>query len=253
MRYPILLLAWSCLIASAQQRGDPLNEDIVQRDMSRVPATWMSPEALVRDLRSEDRAVRTAAQRLQSIVEQPDAANEIGLQYFSQGAAGKPLAVVRTWYQGYEYAAVAIPTSDGWKRLAVFECWCKYDNEPGFVNIGYSPNAPGLGSPFAVVTVHAVAGGTGAYEQTEALFALRNESLVNILSFARKKRSNQLGMPHTNERRWFDGSELIEDKETSTDTRTVKSTTCTPYKWDAVNFKYTPSGPAHPCKYEPPK
>ena len=33
----------------------------------------------------------------------------------------------------------------------------------------------------------------------------------------------------------------------------LKSLTCTPYKWDAVNFKYAPSGPAHPCKYEPPK
>jgi hypothetical protein len=33
----------------------------------------------------------------------------------------------------------------------------------------------------------------------------------------------------------------------------LKSLTCTPYKWDAVNFKYTPSGPAHHCKYEPPK
>jgi hypothetical protein len=35
--------------------------------------------------------------------------------------------------------------------------------------------------------------------------------------------------------------------------KNFRSFACTPYKWDAVNFKYTLSGPAHPCKYEPPK
>jgi hypothetical protein len=253
MRYPILLLAWSCLIASAQQNFFPERIGVI--GVNREPATWTSPEGLVQDLRSEDAAVRSKAQQLQSVRGEPDAANEVGLEYFSQGAAGKPVVGVRTNYFSFEYAAVAVPSSGGWKRLAVFECWCKYDNWPGLVNIGYSPDAPGLklGSLFPVVTVHGVAGGTGEYEQTEALFAIRDESLVNILSFAKRKYSNPAGAPHTNERRWFDGRQLMEDKETSTDTRTIKTTTCTPYKWDAVNFKYTPSGPAHPCKYEPPK
>lgn len=267
MRSPALLLVWTCITVSAQQHF--FLERIGMLGVNRLPATWSAPESVVRDLRSDDRAVRRRAQRLLGVNEDffsDDGAEVIGLQYFSQGAAGKPVVMVRAKHGAFEYAAIAVPSSGGWKRLAVFECFCKYDNDPSFVDIGYGPLDYGQ----AVVTVHASGGGTGDYEQTEAWFGLRDDNLVTMLSFARRKRSCQPETPCTYRRRWFVGNQLIEGKISGkgpqvatlpkapstlweSNDREINSFSCTPYEWDAVNLKYGPSGDPHPCKFEPPR
>jgi hypothetical protein len=263
MRITVLLVAWSCVIAS----GQPGNEweRIGDLRINRVHATWKSPESLVADLQSTDRAARLDALRLAGAESNEGylaevAPNEVELRYASLDAPQTKQAIVLFESLSYVYAAVAVPSLDGWERIAVFECWCKYEGSTfldDVVRVEY-------GHAGAELVARASGGGTGIYRQTEARFALRNERLEPLLSFTRRERSCPAGTDSCSyQLRSFVGGELIEAKATFGNQVTVdwdlvslrnsKPPACTPYKWDAVNFKYTPSGPAHPCKYEPPK
>ncbi len=272
MRYAILVLAWSCLIASAQQLKLP--ERIGSIGVNREPVTWLSPESLVRDLRSDDKAMRQKAMQLVGVNQDfpNEVPHEVDLRYTTFGYDQQVVAVVSIEHSSLQYAAVAILAGRTWNRLAVFECWCKSEGGqlPDLVQV--APVVTGKALVLQLI-VRASSGGTGFYEQTEAWFRLRDRKLEPALSFTRRR--NECGLssdPCVYESRWFDGNQLIEGQNTSSnyqqddvsdirrqllgwavDDNAIKSFTCTPYKWDAVNFKYTPSGPTHPCKYEPPK
>ena len=121
MRIPILLLAWSCMIASAQQDFFP--EQIGDIEINREPATWRSPEAVLRDLQSSDDIILGKAL--------DDAGVPIGgppdqteLRYAGIGGQRAAVLVVATNYSEL-YAAVAVPSANGWRRVAVLHCWGK--------------------------------------------------------------------------------------------------------------------------------
>jgi hypothetical protein len=128
MRFPILLLAWSCSVASAQQQSSW--EQIGDIRVNRTHAAWTSPESLVGDLRSQDQAVRLQALRLvgaEALFAEvgPD---EIELRYASLGGGRTKQAILLVETASYAYAAVAVPSLNTWERIAVFECWCKYED-----------------------------------------------------------------------------------------------------------------------------
>ncbi len=261
------------MTASAQQKFFP--EQIGDLGVKRDPATWSSPEGVVHDLRSKDAAVRLKAMRLVGVNEDFFSTGgtpaEIDLRYTTFGFDDQTVAVIAVEQSSFQYAAVAILSAGTWSRLGVFECWCKYEAPlDDFVHV--APVVSGERLELQIM-VRASGGGTGKYEQTEAWFRPRNGILEPVLSFTSRQRSCELpSEPCTYEHRWFDGNQFIEGKNPAmkfaehnagtfrghllgwaVEDNALKSLTCTPYKWDAVNFKYMPSGPAHPCKYEPPK
>jgi hypothetical protein len=263
MGVPILLLAWSCIAASAQQQSSW--ERIGELRVNRTHAAWTSPESLVRDLRSQDKAVRLKALRLvgtdaNELFADPGP-DEIELGYASLGEDRTKQAILLVEAASYAYAAVAVPSLNTWERIAVFECWCKYEDLTlldDFVRVEYTYH----GIPDLIL--RASGGGTGLYEQTEAHFALQGGEQRMVLSFISRKRTCPVGTDTClYERRWFRSGQLVEakaafDREPNVDwdladARNFKSITCTAYKWDAASFTYTRSGAAHPCKYEPPK
>jgi hypothetical protein len=161
----------------------------------------------------------------------------------------------------YAYASVAVPSANAWERIAVFECWCKYEGTTlldDFVRVEYTDHF------IPELVLRASGGGTGLYEQTEARFALKGGALRKVLSYISRKRDCQVG---TNaclyERRWFTSGQVVEAKAkfdielnldwNFADAHGFKSITCTAYNWDAGRFTYIRSCAAHPCKYEPPK
>jgi len=273
MRITVLLLVWSCMTASAQQKF--FSERIGDLGVKRDPATWSSPETVVHDLRSKDAAVRLKAMRLVGVNEDffgtGGTPAEIDLRYTTFGLDDQTVAVITVEQSSFQYAAVAILRAGTWTRLGVFECWCKYEAPlDDFVHV--APVVLGQRLELQIM-VRASGGGTGLYGQTEAWFRPRNGILEPVLSFTSRQRSCELpSEPCTYEHSWFDGNQFIEGKNPAmkfaeddagtfreqvlkwaVEDNALKSLTCTPYKWDAANFKYTPSGPAHPCKYEPPK
>src|ERR1019366_3021285 len=129
MRITVLLLAWSCMTASAQQKFFP--ERIGDLSVKRDPATWSSPEAVVHDLRSKDAAVRLKAMRLVGVNEDffgtGGTPAEIDLRYTTFGFDDQTAAVIAVEQSSFQYAAVAILRAGTWTRLGVFECWCKYE------------------------------------------------------------------------------------------------------------------------------
>lgn len=191
----------------------------------------------------------------------------IDLRYTTFSSGLPAVAVISIDHSSFDHAAVAVLSAGHWKRVAVFECWCKYETPlEDFVHVTQSY---GDGVQLQIIA-RASGGGTVLYEQTEAWFGLRNGALKDLLSFVRRKRSCN-GGECDYERRWFDGNQLVEGRSPATEYRTdedgmfreqllgwevpdsaIKSFACTPYKWDAAKFTYAPSGGPHHCKYEPP-
>ena len=261
---PILLLALSSVVAAAPEQSSW--ERIGALRLNRAHATWTSPESLVRDLRSQDTAVRLRALQLVGIDGSGDfiadaVPDEIELRYASLGGGHPKQAIVLVEASSYAYASVAVPSANAWERIAVFECWCKYEGYTlldDFVRVEYTDHLiPDL-------VVRASGGGTGLYEQTEARFDLKGGELRKALSFTSRRRDCPVG---TNtclyEHRWFASGELVEakakfDSELNfdwnfADAHGFKSITCAAYSWDAASFTYIRLGTAKPCKYEPPK
>jgi hypothetical protein len=252
------------MVASAAQQ--PSWERIGELRVNRTHAAWTSPESLVRDLRSQDKAVRLKALRLVGTDANSEdlfadaGPDEIELRYASLGEGRIKQAIVMVEASSYAYAAIAVPSVNAWGRIAVFECWCKYENRllDDFVRVEYTYH----GIPDLLL--RASGGGTGLYEQTEARFALRGGEMRKVLSFVSRRRECPVGTDTClYERRWFKNDQLAEAKAALasdvnedwelTDARHLKSITCTAYKWDATRFAYTRSGTAKPCKYEPAK
>jgi hypothetical protein len=262
--FVILLLALSSVVVAAPEQSSW--ERIGELRLSRAHAAWTSPESLVRDLRSQDTAVRLRALQLLGIDATRDfiadaVPDEIELRYASLEGGRSRQAIVLVEASSYAYAAVAMPSANAWERIAVFECWCKYEGPTlldDFVRVEYTEHyIPDL-------VLRASGGGTGLYDQTEARFALKGGELRKVLSFVSRRRDCQVGTSSClYEHRWFTNDQLAEakarfDSELNldwnfADAHGFKSITCTTYSWDAASFTYIRSGATHTCKYEPPK
>ena len=255
---PILLLVLSSAVASAPEQSSW--ERIGELRLNRAHAAWASPESLVRDLRSQDTAVRLRALQFAGIDASREfiadaVPDEIELRYASLEGGHSKQAIVLVEASSYAYASVAVPSANAWERIAVFECWCKYEGSTlldDFVRVEYTDHfIPDL-------VLRASGGGTGLYEQTEARFALKGGELRTVMSFISRRRVCQSN-PCLYEHRWFISGQLVEAKANLdsselnldwnfADAHGFKSITCTAYNWDATSFKYIRSGAAHPCK-----
>ncbi len=112
MRLAILLLAFSCIAASAQQRSSW--ERIGDLRVNRTHAAWPSPESIIRDVRSQDRTVRLKALRLVGTDKMEEifadaGPDEIELRYASLGGDRTKQAIVLVEAASYAYAAVRYP------------------------------------------------------------------------------------------------------------------------------------------------
>lgn len=205
MRFPILvLLASSCMAVSARQQSSW--ERIGELRVNRTHAAWTSPESLVRDLQSQDKTMRLKALRLVGIDANEElfadaGPNEIELRYAFLGEGRSKQAIVLVEASSYAYAAVAVPSLNAWDRIAVFECWCKYEGSTlldDFVRVEYTYH----GIPDLVL--RASGGGTDLYEQTEARFALQGGEQREVLSFISRRRTCPIGTDTClYEHRWF--------------------------------------------------
>jgi hypothetical protein len=266
----VLLLAIFCGSLFAQQDSHFFPERIGDLGIKREAAMWPDPETVLRDLRSDKVEVNTAALRLVGVNQRtyPRGAPEYArLQYSTVGGINpKTVAILTVGQSAFEYAAIVVPSANAWKRIAVLECWCKYESYEDFVNPQHLADYPDQ-----ALVARASGGGTGMYEQTEAWFRIRNGRVELVLSFTSRLRECATDFdPCTWEHRWFDlrGPQLVETEDVEKppfkdvepavtreleEARHFKNVTCTPYKWDPVNFRYIPSGPAGPCHYVPPK
>jgi len=168
---PILMLAFFFAVGAAQERSSW--ERLGALRLNFAHAAWTSPETLVSDLRSQNKVVRRNALEIFGIDANGDflaeaGPNEIELRYAPLSGGSAQQAIVLFESASLAYAAVAVPLADSWERIAVFECWCKYENSllDDFVRVDYTYH----GIPDLVV--RASGGGTGMYVQTEARFAL---------------------------------------------------------------------------------
>lgn len=144
----IFLLVLASPAASAQESARvPPVEDFGYIEVRHDHLQWPTPESIARDLRSKDDNVRLQALRLIGFAEQhahvaiwaQESAKVIGeavvtpdqieLKYaaFGQGATQQAILAVEATQKQLTFAAVAVPKGQGWERIAVFECWCKYE------------------------------------------------------------------------------------------------------------------------------
>jgi hypothetical protein len=187
--------------------------------------------------------------------------DEVELRYVSPRQRRFEEAIVLVEGSSYAYAAVAVPSANGWKRIAVFECWCKYEDSSfldDFVRVEYTYHLD------PELVLRASRGGTGLYEQTEARFALQHGEMKKVMSFTSRRRDCGVGTGKCfYEHRWFEGGQLVEAKASFdsalnidwrfAEPQKLKLISCTAYKWDAASFSYIKSGGAHACEYTRPK
>ena len=175
-------------------------------------AAWPAPEALLQDLRSPQDETRLQALQLVGLTDQqahhavwgqaqttppkvigqiiaiPD---QIQLLYAVLGGDGIQQAIIAVQDGQMNYAAVGVPTPKGWKRVAAFDCWCKYDGPlDEFVQL----RAGSMGPPASFeLVLRASGGGSGLYSQEEAHFRVRQGELRRVLSFESRRRHSNAG------------------------------------------------------------
>jgi hypothetical protein len=292
----ILLLLLCSAFAATGQTAPAFQEEVGYLDVRRDHVEWPSPESVAAQLRSRDDTVRLNALHLIGLTEkqahhpvwaQTSANKVIGekvvtpdqiqLTYAALGDDTTEQAIIALLDSDGQmtYAAVGVPTSKGWERIAAFDCWCKYEMYSGrdtldqFVQLVPAPGSPL--SPRYELALRASGGGTGIYTQNEAHFRLFHHSLRRVLSFVSDHRSCD---PTTNEctveRRWFYptavesgvGGVLVESsgryslKRTAAaeapvralENRFLGAATCRVLKWNERTFEYQPSSAVEACE-----
>jgi hypothetical protein len=149
-RSAVALVATAVLISLFQPAIQAATkEDFGQLNVRREHMAWPSPASIVRDLRSQDDGVRFKALLLLGVSEErarirvwshttPSVVTgsevvkpeQIELRYAALGRDETQQAIVAAQYVGDSaIAAVAAPKPNGtgWERIAIFDCWCKYD------------------------------------------------------------------------------------------------------------------------------
>jgi hypothetical protein len=258
---------------------------------------WPTPERLVNDLRSKDDRVRLQALRLLGFAEQethttiwaqtsPTKAigeavvtpDKIELEYAALGedATQQAILAVQTSQKQLTFAAIAVPKPHGWERIAVFDCWCKYEMYQGqdalaeSVQVRPAPQ-PGPRTPehFELI-LRASGGGTGIYTQNEGHFRIRHGELREVISFVSRRRSCPPPEPCKTERRWFYttafgnvmGGVLVEGRGSyasanpplvdyslrDLEAGMLREVACSTYRWDQQSFQYEPFSAANPCE-----
>jgi hypothetical protein len=139
----VILMAAVALMGSQPLPARAAIEEFGQLSVVREHMNWPSPESVVRDLNSQNANVRFKALRSIGV---PDKlarrpiynsatpatvigaevvkAEQIELRYAALGSDETRQAIVVAQVVGaYAYAAVVTPKSNGWERIALFNCW----------------------------------------------------------------------------------------------------------------------------------
>jgi len=284
------------------QATNPTIESIDATVIDREHVDWASPEGVLNGLRSSNDETRLNALKLAGLSDQQahhaiwSQGNEgpskvIGqevvtpsrtqLMYASIGddAAQQAILVLDDSLQ-LTFAAVAVQKGKRWERVAVVNCWCKYDMSldqdalAEFVSLrGTSETDPAMPKHYELV-VRSSGGGTGVYSQTETHFRVYHNELRNVISFV-SRYSN--GYPTVQlERRWFtfatisdgtlrgvlveargswpsDKSPKIQWTVRDLRDRHLQKINCTAYRWDQKSFRYVRSNEAIPACQVPNK
>jgi hypothetical protein len=89
----------------------------------------------------------------------------------------RDLAVIVLQMHDTDWASVLLRDSSGWERIGILNCWCRYDSNPLEAFVGLRSIAQ---QPQTQILVHESGGGTGLYDRTLTVFALRNGKLKTI-------------------------------------------------------------------------
>lgn len=293
---PLYLLLLLALPPFSQGVKPAAAEDTGYVYFTREHVSWPSPESLVRDLRSPDTQVRLKALLLAGFSEEQAHAtiysqtqpvgeavltpDRIELEYaaLGEGPSQQAILAIEAGQAQTTFAAVAVQSPTGWERIAVFDCWCKYELYEGrdalAESVALTP-APGPGWPqvperFELV-LKASGGGTGIYTQNETRFRVYHGELSPAMSFVSRRRSCDPAQPYCDlEKRWFypasvgnsTGGVLVETRgrmraknvpevEWSVrdlEDRYLGAPTCSTYTWDAKAFHYVPVKAPNPCE-----
>jgi hypothetical protein len=275
---------------------EPLfKEDVGFLGVRRDREHWESPESLLSELRASDERTRlkallllglTAKQAHHSVWSQASPAQVIGekvvtpdhikLTYAALGSDGTQQAVIalKDSEGQMTYAAVAVPTTNGWERVAAFDCWCKYEMYSGqdalvqFVQLRPAPQRGTTTPQRYELVFRASGGGTGIYTQNEAHYRIAGREVRRVLSFVDSYRSCVPGEKCKIEKRWFYPAEVkggaggilvsaggqftphqtTTEIEFSLQDRYLRLPTCRTYTWNEVSFEYVPAGVAEPCE-----
>jgi hypothetical protein len=292
----ISLLVLVSLSTAAQASMPVPAQDSGYLEVRHDHAEWPTPELLVENLRSKDDKVRLRALHLLGFTDQeahdaiwaqtsptrvigqavvtPD---KIELKYavLGEDATQQAILAVQASQKQLTFAAVAVPKPQGWERVAVFDCWCKYEMYLGQDALAESVQVRPAPEPVPRIPEHfelilrASGGGTGIYTQNEGHFRIRHDELRDVMSFV----SRQLSCPPTEpckiEKRWFYttgfgnvmGGVLVEGRGSyafasqppafqslrELENRSLRDVTCSTYRWDEKGFRYEPLAVTNPC------
>lgn len=305
MVMPARMMLFLTLIAApraAQESKLVRQDDLGYLSIRHGHLTWPSPEVLVKDLRSKDDPVRLKALVLLGLTEQqahvsiwaqtppskvigeavvtPD---QIRLTYAALGedATQQAILAVQISQRQQTFASIAVPKGDSWDRVAVFDCWCKYEMVSGqdalaeSVQIRPAPE-PGPTTPQHFELVLRASGGrTGIYTENEGHFRIYRQELRPVMSFVSRRRSCDPTGPPPHwcdiEKRWFYpaafgntmGGVLVESRGRfesdhrpqawwsvrDLENRDLQQVTCVTYKWNAQSFQYDRVTGTNPCKF----
>jgi hypothetical protein len=213
-------------------------------------AVWGSPESLVRDLRSDNEDVRSKAllafgypgAQLNDEIPAPD---QLQLRFAPIGEDKTLQAiVVITVGAVMAYAAVAVPESRGWRRIGVFFCWCKYEDNP--LQFAQARLSSASGKVWSELVVSPSGGGTGEYARDEVHFRVHNGALRKVMSFVSFRRSCQSELCVV-ETRTLSGNQVVSSRDQINAKNPPENATCASYQWDEKAFIWKQSGPATRC------
>ena len=266
----------------SQQTIAGMAEDFGYLDVTEERVSWPAPETIVHDLLSSDDETRLKALRLLGLADQEAHTTEwsggqsskvavatpdrVQLTYAALGRDNTRQAVLAISSDQMMYAAVATPNSNGWTRIAVFGCWCKYDIGDLSEFVQVRPSIPDAEESFRIqerfeLVMHGSGGGSGIYVQNEAHFRVDGGKLRRVLSFVSRtvecngRTRNPNAEPCTLEKRWFYGNESgwvlaagsgkFSDNHPEVywsvrelEDRFLQKMTCTKFKWDDQAFQY---------------
>lgn len=272
---PLLLVA----NLPTQQSPPKATEDFGYLNVIEEHVSWPAPETIVNDLLSSDDATRLKAMRLlglddrqahwherfqvspsgpvteRVVVRAPD---QVQLTYAALGRDKTQQAIIAISSLGTMYAAVAMPESKGWMRIATIDCGCRYNagDLSDFAQI--RPSISESEERFELV-MRSSDGGSGILVQEETHFRADRGKLHGVMSFVGRTRNCQVGTC-TLEKRWFqptlDGmwvlvaghGKFAENQAGDLEDRFLQHATCTYFKWDDQTFQFKPTqNTSNPC------
>jgi hypothetical protein len=288
--------------ASIPQNKPALQQDFGYLGVRREHVQWPTPEELVSQLHSPNDQLRLDALHLLGLTDKeahhpaspftvvgqkvltPD---QIQLTYAALGQDSTQQAIIAIQDSEGQmtYAAVGVQTMKGWSRIAVFDCWCKYEMYSGqdaltkFVQLRPATQATLTTPQHFELVLRASGGGSGIYTQNEIHFRIRNNQIHEVLSFISRFRTGCARATKTPcehlEARWFYPNAAIENKRggvlvtaegdfnptsaqkmewdiRALQNRHLQPAKCESFVWEEGAFQYKPAGKEIVCPEERP-